>query len=89
MVAIKVGYCTFLIHSYHLFFLFPTVIFNEHFWILLFFFKDRMQLVVQIMHLMLKINHHVLGISKLMTQIPLNMCLLRCFSLGSISCCFC
>jgi len=41
MLAIEVGYSIILIHRNHLFFLFLTIIFNEHFQIL-FFFKDRM-----------------------------------------------
>ena len=39
--------------------------------------KDRVQLVVQKMHLMLKINHHVLGLHKLLAQVPFDMVLLR------------
>ena len=48
-----------------------------------------MQLVVQIMHLMLKINHHVLGLCKLLAQVPLDMVLLYAKGLGPISFCFC
>ena len=37
-----------------------------HLWIFFFLIKDWVQLVVQEMHLMLKINHHVLGLCKLL-----------------------
>ena len=50
--------------------------------------KDRVQLVVQKMHLMLKINHHVLGLCKLLAQVPLDMVLLYAQGLGPVSFCF-
>ena len=48
-----------------------------------------MQLVVQKMHLMLKINYYVLGLCKLLAQVPLDMVLLYAQGVGPVSFCFC
>ena len=48
-----------------------------------------MQLVVQKMHLMLKINYYVLGLCKLLAQAPLDMVLLDAQGMGPVSFCFC
>jgi len=47
------------------------------------------QLVVQIMHLMLKIHHHVLGLRKLLAQVPFDTVLLCGYGFGIVSCYFC
>ena len=70
-------------------FFLPTVIFNQHLWIFFFIIKDRVQLVVQEMHLMLKINHHILGLCKLLVQVPLDTVLLDTQGMGPVSFYFC
>ena len=42
-------------------------------------------MVVQKMHLMLKIHHYMLGLCKLMAQVPLNMVLHGAHSVGPVS----
>ena len=48
-----------------------------------------MQLVVQKMHLMLKINYYILGLCKLLAQVPLDMVLLYVQGVGPVSFYFC
>ena len=43
-----------------------------------------MQLMVQIMHLMLKIHHYMLGLRKLLVQVPLNTVLLDAHGVGPV-----
>ena len=46
-------------------------------------------MVVQKMHLVLKINYYILGLSKLLVQVPLNMVLLNAQGVDPVSFCFC
>ena len=78
MIAVEVGHRIILILWLH-FFLIPTAIF---------IFKDQVQLVVQIMHHMLKIHHYMLGMCKMLAQVPLSMVLHGAHGVGPISFCF-
>jgi len=70
------------------FFLVLVVIFL-HIWTIFFPIKDWVQLVVQIMHLMLKVHHLKLSLCKLLTQVLLSTVLHGTYGMVPISFYFC
>ena len=70
MITVEVRYriiSLLWLHFFHI-----LVVIFLHIWTIFFPIKDWVQLVVQIMHLMLKVHHSKLSLCKLPMQIPLS-----------------